>query len=151
MKEILGQYGKIVILMIVIIPIIMFLFQTDSGFISKMPEPTSKYGNSNSAELAGDISRREPPTVTIKNLKMKKNQKYQFQSDVFVDYLNQDGNKTNTQLIVKQVIGPDGNKFADPSAEFVARRGVYKVKYQVTELYRSGKRTTEKDAVYICD
>ena len=152
MKEILGQYAKIVILMIVIVPILLFLFSTGSGsFVSKMPEPTIKYGNNNSSELVSDISKRKPPTVTIKNFKMTKNQKYQFSNDVFLDYVNQNGNKTNTTLVVKQVIGPDGSEFADPAAEFVARRGVYKVKYQVTEMYKSGKRTTVKSASYLCD
>lgn len=152
MKQFLGQYGKIIILAIVILPILTFLLSTGEGsFASKMPEPTSKYQDADSSVLVGDISKRKPPTVTIKNAKMKKGIRYNFGSSTFVDYANQDGNKNNTTLVIKKVTDPYGSNVASPSADFVAKKGIYKVKYQVTEVYKSSKRITNKEAKFICD
>lgn len=152
MKQFIGQYGKIIILAIVILPILTFLLSTGKGsFASKMPEPTSKYQDADSSVLVGDISKRKPPTVVVNSVKMNEGIRYQFGSNTFVDYNNQDGNKNNTTLVVKEVIDPKGKSFANPSAEFVAIKGVYQVKYQVKEVYRSSDRITIKEAKFICD
>lgn len=152
MKQFLGQYGKIVILILVGLPILTFLLSTGEGsFASKMPEPTSKYQDQDNSDLVSDIARRQPPTVLIKEMKMKRGKQYRFDSSEFVDYYNQDGNKTNTTLVIKKVINRDGISVANPSAEFVANNGIYNVNYQVTEIYKGSKRVTTKDARFICD
>ena len=104
MKQFLGQYGKVIILMLVVLPILTFLLSTGEGsFASKMPEPTSKYQDQDNSVLVSDIAKRQPPTVIIKDMKMKNGQTYNFSSSSFVDYYNQDGNKNNTTLEVKKV------------------------------------------------
>lgn len=152
MKQLLGQYGKVIILMLVVLPILTFLLSTGEGsFASKMPEPTSKYQDQDNSVLVSDIAKRQPPTVVIKDMKMKNGQTYNFSSSSFVDYYNQDGNKNNTTLEVKKVINKDGLLMENPSAGFKAKAGFYRVTYQVTEIYKDSKRVTTKDAKFICD
>ena len=152
MKSFLGNYGKLIILTLAVIGILGFLLSSGSGsFTSMMPKAEATMGKEDSTELVDDIAARKAPVITVTPKKLTEKNTYRFLDPSFVSAVNADGTTENLTIKVKEVIQPDGSKAPDPNGEIKVRRGVYKVTYKATEVYKTAKKSSEKTTAFIVD
>lgn len=156
MKAIFGQYGKVIVLVLAVIPLILFLNPAgDNSFYSivkKNATPKAGYGKEDNGIVLDEIAARKEPVITIRKTKMKENSSYNFMDYVSVSF--QDTNATNQKIFISKIIPPTGNAITDEttlSSPIQVKRGVYIVTYRAQETYKGVTKHYDKSARFIVD
>lgn len=157
MKTILGEYGKIIILSIVLSGMLLFLLgDTGKGFMDLLSKvkPEKTVGCADSFALAEAIFSRKPPELSVTVQKLEKGREYnlldakQFQ----VKAHNEEGN--SLPVSVKRIIDSGQQDITGKTApeKFIPERmGAYMILYEAVENYEGSIKTTEKEYRFLID
>lgn len=157
MKAILGEYGKIIILSIVLCSVLVFLFQsTDRGLTGLLSraKPAETVGAADTFELAESIFSRKPPELTVAVQKLQKGREYNLlDTNLFqVMASNEEGNPL--PVSVERITDPVLKNITDETAPAKFKpelAGPYVVLYRAEENYEGSIKTTEKEYRFIVD
>lgn len=157
MKTVLGEYGKLIILTIVLWGMILILFGTgeDSLFgLLKNVRPSGTLGHEDTFVLAESILSRHPPKLSVTVKKLHKGQEYDLLgSEVFqIEAKNPEGE--DVEISVVKITDPgqqDITKEVVPEKFTPALCGEYRITYQAADSYLGGRKTTEKEYRFIAD
>lgn len=153
MKSVFGQYAKVIILVLVLIPLFVFVF--DGGFISKMPKDEhleeNVTGKEDSDELVSDIAARKKPVISITTKKLKNGENVKFLDFGAVSFA--DDSAADQKFFVKSIVRPDGTVLEGAAVPETIRvpRGIFKVTYRAEETYKGTLKYAEKTAQFIVD
>lgn len=133
MKSFLEEYGKIIILVLMIIPLLSFVFGRESGgfiYYLNQIKPEASVGTNNSDETLQQYSKRLSPEFDVKTIKLKADTEYDLLSFVVQDSLKGrfikevNGVKeecteplSDYAITITKITDPDGNELELPGAE----------------------------------
>lgn len=155
MKSFLGQYGKIIILVLVLMPLLTFMFY--GGFKEAMPKDdhlqTHVTDKEDSEILVDDIAAREKPELTIRVEKLKYKQYVQFLDFATAKFAPVENlsDVTNQKVIVKRIKTPDDTVLKNQTEPVRVKHGIYKVTYRAEETYKTALKYTEQTVNFIVD
>lgn len=133
MKSFLEEYGKIIVLIIIVIPLLTFVYVRESGgfmyYLNQM-KPEASVGTDNNIETLQQYSKRLPPEFDVKTIKLKADTEYDLLSFVVQDSLKgryvQEVNGVKEEctepldnyiITITKITGPDGNELGLPGAD----------------------------------
>lgn len=156
MRAILGEYGKVIICVIVTGIIFAYCFSLQSNSVAaSLPSPEVKVKSEDSLSLVGDVSGRLAPVITVQSKKLSKNTVCNLLDAGVVTAQNADG--TALTCTVTRLEYPDGTVKTGTDADnfakaFVSsREGTAKVTYRTTENYKGRELVTEKTFTFVID
>lgn len=156
MRAILGEYGKVIICVIVTGIIFAYCFSLQSNSVAaSLPSPEVKVKSEDSLSLVQDVSGRAKPTITVQSTKLAKNTVYNLLNASVVTAKNVNGTVLTCKVIRLEY--PDGTVKTDGTADnfakaFVSNKeGTAKVTYQAKENYKGRELITEKTFAFVID
>ncbi|MGC4020416.1 MAG: hypothetical protein QM793_15140 [Muricomes sp.] len=157
MKTILGEYGKLIILTIVLCGIMLVLFGREEDSLLgmlKTVRPIATLGHEDSYVLAESILSREAPKLSVITKKLYKGKEYNLlDSKTFhIEAENQDGE--DVQVSVVKITGPvqqDITSKVMPEKFVPMLCGEYRVTYRASDTCQGSTKTTEKEYRFIAD
>lgn len=131
MKGVLGEYGMLILVVIVTSIIAIFSFGSQSGGVREQassirPRQNLKAGN-NMTQLR-KVLEKDDPTLEIETQKLKAGNKYEWTQFV-TNAADADGRELEVK--VNGVTDPDGKERKE--LETIVKKGMYTVVYQVTD------------------
>lgn len=153
----IAEYGKVIILAIVIGSIVMFMLgKGQAGFteILKKARPVESVGHQSAFEAAKAIAGRTPPKLSVSVKKLKRHEAYNLLDEKMfeVKAVNEDGEKVKVSVV--KMIAPDGTEITEsvnPQHFIPDRQGGYYITYKAKESYIGSIKTTEKTYCFIAD
>lgn len=157
MKAIVGEYGKIIILSIVLCSMLLFLFGgTGGGFMGLLSKakPEKTVGSADSFELAEAIFSRKPPVLSVTVQKLDKGREYNLldAKEFQVKAHSEEGDAL--PISVERIIDPGQQDITGKTApeKFVPESmGTYLVLYKAVENYEGSMKITEKEYRFLVD
>lgn len=157
LKAVIGEYGKVIILALVLCVVVLFLFgKEQAGFLGmlKQAKPTESVGNQSAFPMAKAIAERTPPqlSVTVKKLERYGSYNLLDKEGFQIEAVNEDGEMAEVSVI--KIVGPGGTELterADPLSFIPDRRGEYHITYQAKESYLGSIKKTEKVYCFVAD
>lgn len=158
MKAILGEYGKIIILSIVLCGVLPFLFQsTDNkgfaGLLSKA-KPTATVGRADTFELAEAIFSRKPPELTVTVQKLQRGREYDLLDAGLFQVMGSNEAGEPLPVSVERITDPMLKNITNEAAPAKFKpelSGPYVVLYRTEENFEGSIKTTEKEYRFIVD
>lgn len=157
MKTMLGEYGKLVVLVLLLAIVLPVLSGTGEGsFIGRINNirPAATLKDNDSFSLAESIFCRKPPNLSVKVKKLCTKQEYNL-LDTEIFYIeSRTAAGENAEVSVIKITDPGMNditnevapeKFVPPSA------GEYRVVYRAADSYHGSIKTTEKEYIFIAE
>lgn len=155
MKALIGEYGRIILLVIVSVGVILFLFgRNQTGFLGMLHEakPIANVGNDDSIQLVDDLSKREVPLLSIKTPKLSVNKTYNLLDKTFfnIKAFNADGEEMPVSIVS---VKKDGSEIKDTIEldKFHPKKGSYHVTYHTEEIYKTLKKEANKTIILVAD
>lgn len=157
MKAILGEYGKIIILSIVLSGVLLFLLGgTGKGFMDLLSKakPEKTVGCADAFELAEAIFSRKPPVLSVTVQKLERGREYNLldASQFQVKAYNEEGDRL--PISVKRIIDPEQQDITGkivPEKFVPEYMGTYMILYEAVENYEGSIKTTEKEYRFLVD
>lgn len=157
LKAVIGEYGKIIMLAVVLCAIVLFLFGKDqAGFMGmlKQAKPVESVGHKSAFQMARAIAQRMPPKLSVTARKLNRNEVYNLLDEAMfaIKATNEDGEKVKVSVV--SMIDPAGMQITeskDPHCFVPDRQGKYYVTYQAEESYLGSIKTTEKVYCFVAD
>lgn len=157
MKTVLGEYGKLIVLTIVLLGMILILFGKGEDSIQRLLKnvrPSGTLGHEDTFTLAEAILSRQPPELSVTVKKLHKGQEYNLlDSEVlYIEAKNPEGK--NVEVSVVKITDPGQQ---DITGEVVPEKftpalcGEYRIIYQAADSYLGSIKTTEKEYRFIAD
>lgn len=155
MKSAIGEYGRIILLVLVLVGIIIFTFGRGEDELLGMlqaAKPTASVGNADSIELVGDISKRKPPSLNISTPKLSAGTEYNLLNKSFfrIEALNEDNEELPVSIVSIKKNGEEMINSVLPE-KFVPIKGKYYVTYHTEETYKTLKKETNKTVIFVAD
>lgn len=155
MKTVLGEYGKIIILVILLSGLLVFLFgRREKDFLGllSVTKPREMLGKKDNFMLSQDILQRRRPTLFVKVKKLKKGQSYNMlDSGTFLlDAKNEDGKEVIISLV--KLVDPEQKDITDQIHEksFVPQKiGKYCISYRAEEVYKGSVKAVEQQYCFL--
>lgn len=141
MKSMLGEYGKLIILVIAAVG--LFVYFLGTGFRSQMQvvKPQENLKAASQSEKLAAQQDGEKATLTVRTEKLKIGEQYDLLSFCTEAYGKEDG---RFPVEVVQITTPEGKNLmegevaCDPGAFVPEEKGVYAVVYQASQWYQGG-------------
>lgn len=157
MKAVLGEYGKLIVMAIVLCSILPVLFgEGKSGLIGMLRTagPVENIGDADTFSLVQSIFTRKPPTLKVEVKKLNIEQEYNLldAEEFQIEGNNQEGETVD--ILIWQIINPekkDITKDVKPEKFIPLMAGEYSVVYQAREDYKGSVKTVEKEYRFIAD
>ncbi|CUX20707.1 hypothetical protein BN3456_00435 [Clostridium sp. C105KSO13] len=157
MKTMLGEYGKLIILVILLGGMIPLLMGTGKGSLTGMIKnvrPAATLKDKDSYPLAESILSRKPPELSVKAKKLYRGQVYNLlDAEAFLIKVKTDGGEA-AKVSVTKVTDPkekDITKEVDPEKFMPVLPGKYRIVYRVADSFLGSTKTTEKEYSFIAD
>ena len=111
MKAFLGEYGKIIITILVGLTLFIFIFSNKSdGFRASLPKPTVTYGTTTSKNTVNEITGRSKPFLTfLSDAKLSVNQTYDLENKDQMKIQAENANGTPLPIEVTSIIDNNNN------------------------------------------
>ncbi|CUX28371.1 MULTISPECIES: hypothetical protein [Clostridia] len=157
MKTFMEEYGKVIALVIVLVGLILYVFGSDAhgllGELSKV-KGVETVGDADNSELLSSVGSRDNPTLEVKPKKLRIGNEYNLldKNEYYITARNADD--AELAVSVKSIISPEGEAltgFVNPNAFKPDRSGIYVIKYETHEVYKTFVKTTEKDYQFVVD
>lgn len=146
MGSIIKEYGKIIVVVLLLAGLLSFLIGSKKAGLLDMlsaAEPKAEVKNQNNVDLLVEESKRLPPVLVIKTGKLTVGIRYQF-SQFVTEAHDMEG--TQLEVVIMKIIGPGGMVIdADP---IVAIKGTYKVTYRIVDAHGL---QTKKTVCFVAD
>lgn len=142
MKSWIGEYGKIVIMAIMLSVLFLFLWdRTETGFLGSVSKarPESFLKEADNVEVLVQQKPRPAPTLTVKMSKLKYQECYNLLKGEEISASAWDADGKELPVCVTKLTAPDGSSLEeslDPESFWANQRGVYEITYQTTENYQ---------------
>jgi hypothetical protein len=153
MKSLIGQYGKIIIVVLAAMGILIFAIGQGTGsFQSLLPKPVASMGKEDSQKELSEIINRPSPMLSVSVNRLNAGTVYNLlDKDYFkIKATNADGKALDVS--VQKIVGPDGKDVSVESADvFTPDKGVYKVTYYTEEIYQTLTKSTDKTYTFVSD
>lgn len=157
MKMMLGEYGKLIVLVILLGSMILILFGTGEGGLPgmiKSARPEASLKDNDSFSLAQSIFSRKPPELSVKVKKLYRGQEYNLldAESFYIEAKTAGGEEPEVSVI--KVTDPklkDITKEVLPEKFMPALSGEYRIVYRAAETYLGSIKTTEKEYNFIAD
>ena len=157
MKVMLGGYGKVILLAVILCGMVLFLFgRSDHGFLGLLAQakPVEQVGHEDAFETAEAIASRKVPDLSVRTEKLKRGTQYnlldtgRFQ----IRAENADGEKVSLSIV--KIINPAGKDITsatDAKCFLPNQKGTYQVIYRAEETYLGSLKAREKTYRFIVD
>ena len=157
MKTILGEYGKLVVLVILLGIMLPVLLGTGEGsFIGMINNirPAATLKDNDSFSLAASIFCRKPPKLSVKVKKLCTKQEYDLLNteSFYIEARTAEGE--NAEVSVIKITDPRLNDITNevvPEKFIPLLPGEYRVVYRAVDSYHGSTKTTEKEYTFIAD
>lgn len=157
MKAVIGEYGKIIILAIVLCLLVSFLLgKGDTGFLGmlKAAKPLETVGHEDSFSAAEAIASRARPKLEITTEKLRQGIAYNLLDTAMfrIKAENEDGEKVDVAVI--RIINPNEENITDttiPEHFVPTLAGEYRITYEAKEVYLGSTKTRTKEYRFIAD
>ena len=149
MKALFGEYGKIIVTVIVLMVIMGFFFS--SGYTNLIPEPVATTKSEDMTDAVDDIAGRARPVFNIQTTKLVKGQVYDMEnkSVMKISALSADG--TELPIDVTSLKFNDTEVDLSKVNTYEAQRGYTEVTYEITDNYRGTDLITTKTVRLVCN
>lgn len=157
MKTVIGEYGKIIILGILLTGMVVFLFgKGKNGFLGMLGsvQPVAKVGLDDSFDTARAIASRALPILSVTVKKLEKGTQYNLLDiEMFkIRAENEDGDKAEVSVV--KIIDPKEEDITEDTVpeHFVPTySGAYLITYRAAETYMGSSKIREKEYRFIAD
>lgn len=157
MKAVIGEYGKVIILTILLGGMVLFLFgKGESGFLGILSQarPVEKVGHEDAFDLAEAIASKAAPTLSVGPKKLVLGTRYDLLDQEYFDIKTENGKGEKAKLSVIKVMAPDGQDLTEvtKAEQFVPElKGEYRITYKASGAYLGSVKTREKTYRFIVD
>ncbi len=153
MKGLLGEYGRVVIVLSAVLGILAFLLGAGAGSFSQIiKKPEASYGKQDSEAIVDDIQDREPPTLEIQGMKLSAGSIYDLSDTGLMGISARNADGQELPVTVHEITDKEGRKMDPGSADyFMPERGMYRVVYHTEETYRGAVKAMEETYVFVAD
>lgn len=151
MKAFLGEYGKIIITILIGLTLFIFIFSNKSdGFRASLPKPTVTYGTTTSKNTVNEITGRSKPFLTfLSDAKLSVNQTYDLENKDQMKIQAENANGTPLPIEVTSIIDNNNNTVSlSTKNNFKPSPGYYTVYYRVKETYKGATLVTERYRIF---
>ncbi|RHR33015.1 hypothetical protein DWX43_00930 [Clostridium sp. AF19-22AC] len=157
MKVVIGEYGKVIILALVLSGMVLFLFgKGEDGFLGMLAStgPAETIGNKDAFAAANAIASRALPELSVRVKKLRRGTEYNLlDRDLFeITAKNEDGE--NVELSIVRIIAPgeqDITAVTEPEHFTPGLQGEYRMTYRASEIYLGSEKAKEKEYRFIAD
>jgi hypothetical protein len=157
MKTFMEEYGKIIMLAILLSGLIIYVFNLDDGgFLGDLSKAhaVETVGDADNSQLMSDVGRRSNPTLEVKTKKLRVGNEYNLldKNEYSIEAKNADS--AVLAVSVKSIVNPDGDElvdYVDPESFKPDKIGVYAITYETNEVYRTFVKSTEKVYQFVAD
>jgi len=155
MKSFMGEYGRMIIVIVIAVPILFYLFRTgDYGFQGQISEAKPQETVKSEVPNVDESAFRKKPTLEVQAKKLVVKQSYDLLSHEFVTKcVNHDGTELTpevTKIVYQKVAGSEETFLEASSSLTPDKKGTYKVTYSVRDP-QVLKLRTEKTVLFVAD
>lgn len=156
MRALIGEYAKIVILVIAVMGLIIFAFSgAGDGLLGtlKTVEPKATVGDEDSQLLVSDIVAREAPTLEVNAPKLKAGKTYNLTDKTYFRITAENADGEELPITIKKILNQENDDIISSTnpSWFVPNKGVYKVTYSIEETYLGVTKETTKTYRIVVD
>lgn len=157
MKVVIGEYGKVIALVLLLCSAVLFLFgKGENGFLGMLGRtaPEGNVGDEDAFNIAEAIASRKAPELSVRVRKLQKGLEYNLlDAELFeIKAENEEGNPV--ELRITKIVTPQNEDVTDmtvPEHFTPAYSGEYQITYQAFEVYQGSKKVREKEYRFIAD
>lgn len=157
MKAVIGEYGKVIILAVLLCSMVLFLFgKGDHGFLGilRTARPMENLGHEDAFETAKAIASRSAPGLSVRTVKLHEGDRYNLLDTEYfqIKAENEDGGKA--ELSVIKMVDPAGKDITHTTEadQFKPdQKGVYQITYRALDTYLESTKVSEKTYRFIVD
>lgn len=157
MNSVLGEYGKTIVLVILLCSILLLVFADGkSSFLTmlKNTEAVETVGHADSYELVRSIFTRKPPVLSVTVKKLYREQEYNLLDKVMFGVIGKNEEGEEVEVLVTKISNPekkDITKEVNPEKFIPSMAGEYLISYQAWEFFQGSIKTTEKEYRFLAD
>lgn len=157
MKAVIGEYGKVIILAVVLGMLVLFLFgRGNHGFLGMISKarPEAAVGNEDSFAMAQTVFSRKVPELSVSVRKLQKGREYNLlDSGLFeIRAVNPEGEEVPVTIVKLTAPGQqDITGKTDPRRFVPSISGEYQITYRAEESFQGSIRAKEKKYSVLVD
>lgn len=146
MRKAIGEYGRVIIAVLVAIVLLVFLLS--GGVANLLPEPKATIGVEDSMDIVDDIHARVKPTISVSKTTLKKKQVYDLTDKTMFGIVAKDADGQDLPVSVSGLTV--NGRTVDPATgtSFKAEGGTTKVTYRTEDHYRGSVIATELEVTF---
>lgn len=157
MKMILGEYGKIIVLSMILCGFLMFLFsKKEGGYMGLISaaKPGQTVGQKDTFTLAESILTRKSPVLSVSVMKLRRGQELNLLDERLLQIKAWNEEQEKVSLSVVKITDPkqrDITSETDPQHFIPSVSGAYHMVYLAEEMFCGSRKTTEKEYCFLVD
>lgn len=157
MKMVLGEYGKVIILAVVLCGLLGFLFSRDAaGYIGLVSGavPKQSLDQGDTFALAESILSRKSPVLSVTVKKLQKGESVDLLDREKFQIIAKNEEDKYVKLSVIKIMDTKGKDIVsevDPKCFVPLERGAYHVTYKAEEEFYGSEKITEKEYCFLAD